>query len=186
MNGLLRSIQIGVIVLGLTLVLASPMQARRMRVGDAWMQVYEQLPTLPKENRYIDRETKQVDQDNTFAGRLISYHVYVKGRPQSLRLDWKHTIADYLGANEVIDRDVYPTQKRLQVNPLEGDRAVIQMLDRRQRDQLIQVLIVALSPQSQQPSPLEPTPAPVAGPSPTSVITPPRTAPQPGGADLLK
>lgn len=181
-----RSIQVGVMSLALTLVLSGPMQAQRIRVGDAWMQVYDQLPTLPKENQYVDRETKQVDQDNTFVGRLISYHIYVKGRPQSLRLDWKHTIADYLGVNEVIDRDTYPTQKRLQANPLEADRAVMRKLDRRQRDQLIQVLIAVLDPQIQQPPAVEPVSEPTASPSPMPVIAPPRTAPQPGGAALLK
>jgi hypothetical protein len=174
----------GLVLLGLSLALILPTQAQSVKFADAWQQVYAQMPMLPKENQYIDRETKRVEQDNTFVGRLISYHIYVKGRPPALRLDWKHTIADYLGANEAIDLDLYPTQRRLQTNPLEGDRAVIQNLTRGQRDQLIQALIVALSPQGDEPTTGSSTPV---LPSPTPVLpSPSRTAPQPGGADLLK
>jgi hypothetical protein len=121
-----------------------PAATQSVRPRDAWKLVYQQLPELPRSNQYVARDTKQVDPDNTFVGRLISYHLYTKSRPPTLRLDWKQTIADYLGANEDIDPDIYPTQKRLQQNPLEGDRAVIQQLTRPQRDQLIQVLVTTL------------------------------------------
>jgi hypothetical protein len=123
---------------------ASQPASQSVRPRDAWKSVYQALPELPRSNQYVSRETKQIDPDNTFVGRLISYHLYAKSRPPTLRLDWKQTIADYLGANEDIDPDIYPTQKRLQQNPLEGDRAVIQQLTRPQRDQLIQVLVTTL------------------------------------------
>jgi hypothetical protein len=137
----------GMAVLGfsLNLLLAWPSVGQTMPVGDAGSAVYRQLPELPQANQYISRETKQPDLDNTFVRRFISYHRYTKNRPATLRLDWKHTIADYLNANEDIDPDTYPTQKRLQTHPLEGDRAVIQQLTRAQRDQLVQVLVMVLN-----------------------------------------
>jgi hypothetical protein len=134
--------------IALSFCLTWPSGGQTVRVGDAWKTVYQQLPELPQANQYVSRETKQPDPSNTFAGRLISYHLYTKNRPATVRLDWKLTIADYLNANEDIDSDTYPTQKRLQTHPLEGDRAIIQQLTRAQRDQLIQVLITALSPVS--------------------------------------
>lgn len=178
-----RYAQIGIIVLCWTIILTVPVPAQSVRVRDAAALVYQQLPELPQANQYIDRETKRVDASNTFVGRLINYHLYVKGRPATLRLDWKHTIADYLGANEEIDSERYPTQKRLQTNPLEGDRAIVQKLTRTARDRLIQVLVTTLG----APTPT-PTIAPPAPPPPTVPVrpVPPRTAPQPGGADLLK
>jgi hypothetical protein len=129
----------------LSLLLGLPSHAQSGRGSDAGKQVYQQLPELPQENQYIDRATKQPDAANTFVSRLINYHRYGKNRPATLRLDWKHTIADYLGANEDIDPDLYPTQKRLRTNPLEGDRAVVQQLSRTQRDRLVQVLVSTLS-----------------------------------------
>jgi hypothetical protein len=142
-----RSVQLGLLGLCLGLCLSglgTPSAAQSMRVSEAWKQIYQQLPALPQENQYIDRATKQPDQANTFVGRLISYHLYSKNRPAALRLDWKHTIADYLGANEDIDADLYPTQKRLRTNPLDGDRAVLQNLSRTDRDRLVQVLVSTL------------------------------------------
>jgi hypothetical protein len=137
--------QIGFLGLCLSLLLALPGGGQTVRGSDAWKSVYQQLPELPPANQYISRETQQPDVSNTFAGRLISYHLYTKNRPAAVRLDWKLTIADYLNANEDIDPDSYPTQKRMQTHPLEGDRAIIEQLTRAQRDQLVQALITALS-----------------------------------------
>ena len=177
--------------LGLAVVLLSgmvrPVDARRFRVGDAWRQVYDRLPELPKGNQYISRDTKQPDVQNTFVGRLISYHMYVKSRPRGFRLDWKHTIADYLGANETIDEDTYPTQKRLRTNPVERDREILKAMTRQQRNQLVQVLVEILRPRSRAQA--KPN-VPVVRPKPQApellLPTPPKTAPLPGGADLLK
>jgi hypothetical protein len=116
-------------------------EAQSGRMEATIQQVYERLPNLPKENQYRSLQSKQVDPNNTFVHRLVRYHVYVKGRPGSLRLDWKHTIADYLEANETIDPDTYPTQNRLTTNPLEGDRAVIVKMSRRERSELVQTLV---------------------------------------------
>jgi hypothetical protein len=136
---------VGFLGVGLSLFLACPSPSQTVRVGDAWKTVYQQLPELARSDQYVSRETKQPDSSNTFVGRLISYHLYTKNRPAAVRLDWKLTIADYLNANEDIDSDNYPTQKRMQTHPLEGDRAIIQQLTRTQRDQLIQVLITVLN-----------------------------------------
>lgn len=165
-----------------------PVVARQFRVADAWQQVYAKLPALPKENQYISRDTNQPDQQNTFVGRLISYHVYVKGRPRGLRLDWKHTIADYLNANESIDDATYPTQKRLRTNPLERDRAILKAMTRQQRHQLVQVLVEVLNPRAPRSfvKPVAPVVRPPAKPLEPLRSTPPKTAPLPGGADRLK
>lgn len=115
---------------------------QEVRIGDAWRLVYQQLPNFPLENSYVSKETGKVDPNNTLVGRLIRYHLFVKGRPANYRLDWKLTLADYLGATpEYLEEGVYPGGDVLRVNPMERDRAVIQSLNRAQRDALIQVLV---------------------------------------------
>ncbi len=114
--------------------------------SDAWKQVYQQLPDLPKENQYISKETGKVAENNTLVSRMISYHVYRKNRPVNFRLDWKLTIADYLGANEIIYDFSYPGNDTLNKNPLSGDRAAIKRLTRKQRNALVQALVNAFNP----------------------------------------
>ncbi len=179
-------VTIAVILLTLGAIAIPPSAARSVRVEALVPQIYQQLPNFPRENTYHKRQGDKVDADNTLLNRLVRYHVYVKGRPQNLRLDWKHTIADYLGVNETIDPATYPTQERLTDNPLEGDRAVITKLSRRDREQLIQTLIAVLSPPSPNPQLPSRPPAPPLAPNPDDQPRLPRTAPQPGGADLLK
>ncbi|HLO51899.1 MAG TPA: hypothetical protein VK211_26050 [Kamptonema sp.] len=149
-----------------------------LRVGDAWRLVYQQLPNFPMENNYVSKETGKVDPNNTLVGRLIRYHLFVKGRPANYRLDWKITLADYLGATpEYLEEGVYPGGDVLRVNPMERDRTVIQSLNRAQRDALVQVLVDVFS--GNAPS------VPAAGGnqerSPSQVVPPP----QPGDAKLL-
>lgn len=116
--------------------------SKDLRVGDAWRLVYQQLPDFPLENNYVSKEGGKVDPNNTLAGRLIRYHLFVKGRPPNYRFDWKVTLADYLGATpEYLEEGVYPGADVLRVNPIERDRTVIQSLNRAQRDALIQVLV---------------------------------------------
>ncbi len=122
-----------------------PAIAQSVRISDAWQQVYQQLPDLPLENQYINRQTGKVDPENTLIRRLISYHTYVKGRPPNYRLDWKLTLADYLGANEWIREESYPGHDTLRQNPLEGDRAAIERLSRNQRNALVQALVNVFS-----------------------------------------
>jgi hypothetical protein len=151
-------------------------------VGDAWQQVYQLLPELPRENQYVNQETGKVAESNTLISRLIRYHVYVKARPVNFRLDWKLTLADYLGANERISASTYPSGDTLRTNPLPGDVAVIQGLTRTQREALVQTLVDVFVAKA------ETTPAtPTASPSPQtrSPVVEPVREPRPGDAQLL-
>jgi hypothetical protein len=149
-------------------------------------QVYQQLADLPKENQYINLERQQADPNNTLVSRLVRYHQYVKNRPLDFRLDWKLTIADYLGVNEDIKDINYPGASTLSTNPLQGDRQIITKLSRQQRDRLVNLLVSINNPEtatSPQPrSQPEQTPT---KPTPTQ-SQPSFKLPQPGDADLLK
>ncbi|PSB02242.1 hypothetical protein C7B64_14190 [Merismopedia glauca CCAP 1448/3] len=145
-------------------------------------QVYGKLPNIPLENQYISRETGKAAAKNTLVARLIRYHVFVKGRSPISRLDWKLTVADYLGANEFQEESVYPGYDSLKTNALKGDRAVINQLSRSDRDRLIAILLESFGKGA-----LPNTPQPTASPSPS--VPNPRpslTLPQPGDAQLLK
>lgn len=152
-----------------------PAVAQRISPSDVWQLVYQQLPDLPKENKYISKETGKVSESNTLVSRLIRYHVYVKERSPIYRLDWKLTLADYLGVNEIMYDTTYPGSDILRQNPLDGDRAVIARLSRRQRDALVQTLVNIFNPNPQNTS---------NQPSPPTSTTPQK--PQTGGAELLK
>jgi hypothetical protein len=119
----------------------APAIAQRISPSDVWQGVYHKLPDLPKENQYTSKDTGKVAENNTLASRLISYHIYVKGRSPIYRFDWKLTLADYLGANEVTYETSYPGYDSLKQNPLPGDRAAIAKLTRKQRNDLVQVLV---------------------------------------------
>ncbi|MER3433855.1 MAG: hypothetical protein C4288_10570 [Leptolyngbya sp. ERB_1_1] len=122
----------------------------QVRIQEAWQQVYKEVPDLPLENQYVNRETGKVDPNNTLVSRLIRYHYFIKGRPVSLRLDWKYTLADFLGINEPMRADGYPGSDNLRKNPFESDRAIIQKLNRKQRDALIQALVNVFTRRSSQ------------------------------------
>ena len=151
------------------------------RVRDAWKPVYQQIPGLPLENKYVNKETGQVDADNTLVDRLIRYHVYVKGRSQNYRLDWKLTLADYLGANEVMHETAYPGANFLSQNPLNGDRAAIARLNRKQRDALVQSLVNLFNPNSSAADTQIPQTS-----TTNSESRPSLPQPKPGDAQLLK
>ncbi|MEB3293050.1 MAG: hypothetical protein VKJ24_07810 [Synechococcales bacterium] len=121
--------------------LGLPVQAQIVRINEAAPLVYQQIPSLPLENRYISKKTGKVDEKSTLVARLIRYHAFVKGRPIQYRLDWKLTLADYLQVNDFIEPGTYPGGETLRENPLERDRTVIKSLTRLQRDQLVQVLV---------------------------------------------
>ncbi|MBD1888350.1 hypothetical protein H6F82_03325 [Coleofasciculus sp. FACHB-SPT9] len=162
-----------------------PAIAQMYGTQDVWRQVYQRLPDLPLENQYISKETGKQASENTLVGRIIRYHVYVKSRPPNYRLDWKLTLADYLGANELIQESLYPGYDTLQKNPMQSDRAVIERLNRAQRDALVQVLVSLFTPNSQQQAPV---PSPSASPQPQAAPKPSGglALPQPGDAQLLK
>lgn len=161
-----------------------PAFAQSVSPRDVWRQVYKQLPDLPLENQYVNKETGKVDSDNTLANRIIGYHIYVKGRAPIYRLDWKLTLADYLGANELMQEEVYPGFETLRSNPITGDRAAIERLSRQQRDALVQTLVSIFNPNYSAPAAKTP-PQPSTAPSPDSPDT--RNSPQPrsGDAQLL-
>jgi hypothetical protein len=166
------------------LLLAQPIGAQDVRVSDAWQQVYQKLPDFPRENQYISRESGKVAENNTLMGRLIRYHIYSKSRPVNFRLDWKLTLADYLGANERMSAATYPSADTLRTNPLQGDVAVIRSLDRTQRDVLVQTLVDVFTPKNNVSTPLvTPSPQPSTPPAITPVA--PQREPRPGDAQLL-
>lgn len=155
--------------------------AQPVRAQDAWKFVYERLPDLPIENNYISKETGKVDPNNTLVGRLIRYHVFVKGRPPNYRFDWKLSLADYLGATpDYLVESVYPGNDVLRSNPMEADRTAIQSLNRIQRDALVQALVDVFSGNWGQ------KPAPASGGKPQDRSNSPQIPqPQPGDAKLL-
>jgi hypothetical protein len=162
---------------------ASAQQPESQQIGQ---QVYQALPDFPKENQYVNKETGKVATNNTLVSRLIRYHLYVKGRLPTFRLDWKLTLADYLGANEYIEEGIYPGYDVLQTNPASGDRAAIKRLNRVRRDALINVLVKLFNP-NYQDAPASTSPAPSSPPaSPTPKPQSRPRLPQPGDAELLK
>ncbi len=91
--------------------------------------------------KIFGKQTGKVSENQTLARRLIRYHVYLKGRAPNTRLDWKLTLADYLGANEIMYDSSYPGADTLRENPINGDRTAIKRLNRSQRNTLIQTLV---------------------------------------------
>ncbi|MCU0546825.1 MAG: hypothetical protein MUE44_32455 [Oscillatoriaceae cyanobacterium Prado104] len=161
--------------------LAQQSETQQIRVQDAWKLVYEKLPDLPMENNYISKETGKADPNNTLVSRLIRYHVFVKGRPPNFRFDWKLSLADYLGATpDYLVESVYPGGDVLRENPMERDRAIIQSLNRVQRDALVQALVDVFTGNTGSAR----TPAAREQPEGRS-NSPSITQPQPGDAQLL-
>jgi hypothetical protein len=128
-------------VLGLTIAIALPAQARVVRTAEIAQKIYADLPTIPLENQYFNQKLNKIDPKNTLINRILRYHAYTKGRPVDLRLDWKLTIADYLDANDIMDPATYPSHDVLSKNPLDADRAAVNTLSRSTRNQLIDRLI---------------------------------------------
>ena len=180
---------------------------------DAGQQVYRLDPDLPLENQYVSKATGKVSETNTLVSRLVRYHTNTKGRPPLYRLDWKLTLADYLGVNDRISTSAYPGADALRPNPVQGDIAAIQKLTRAQRETLVEALVTVFSqaaasaapapsatpspsaapaPSAPQAAPSQPSSQPTVSPSPAPRIAPqaaPQTSPQreprPGDAELL-
>ncbi|NCO75689.1 MAG: hypothetical protein GW795_07425 [Cyanobacteria bacterium] len=147
------------------------------KVADA---VYQQLSYLPKENSYLRKETNNIAIDNTLISRLVRYHQYTKSRATIYRLDWKLTLADYLGKNEVINTQRYPGYSTLTQNPLDSDRKIIESLTMQQRNELVNLLVSIYNPNTE----IKPTQKPSQNPQNTN-SSPVFVLPTPGGADLL-
>lgn len=197
---ILRFVALIMVAFGLVLFLGSPApaQIQRFSVANLADQAYQQLSFIPRENQYISTETGQTATSNTLISRFIRYHAFLKGRSPNFRLDWKLTLADYLGANELMISAVYPGSDTLRSNPMATDVAAIQKLNRAQREQLISVLVNLFVPSSEavQPqAPRLPTPAapsvsaPAASPSAPlpgmGSTVPLPNEPKPGDARLL-
>ncbi len=168
---------------------ATSAATRRLRPWEVGDVIYQFFPELPKENQY-QAISGGVATDNTLVSRLIRYHLYVKSRPGTYRLDWKLTLADYLGANEIMREGQYPGYDTLRTNPMAGDRAAITQLSRQDRDRLVELLVRAFNPlydrlvleaathkvERRQQQTTEPPPLP------TPTLPP---LPRPGDAQLL-
>lgn len=128
-------------------VLTPPAFAQRLSAADFATHVYTRMPSLPLENEYVDEEAGGVDPDNTLLSRLIRYHLYVARRSPNYRLDWKITLADYLGVNDWIRDEEYPSSSDLTVNPKDGDIEAIRALNRAERDALVQELVTIFAEQ---------------------------------------
>jgi hypothetical protein len=162
-----------------------PVSAQSVRFQDTAKQLYQRLPDFPLENQYVSRRTGKVATENTLARRLIQYHADVKGRFPIYRLDWKLTLADYLGVNEPLVAFTYPSHDLLRSNPMAGDRTVISRLNRSQRDALVQALVDIFtdSARSVQSLPAQSSSGPVVpGSRSTPQLLP---LPKPGDAQLL-
>ena len=121
--------------------------ARDFRPEQVADDVYQRLSFLPQENGYLNRNTRDIDKNNTLVKRFIRYHLYVKSRSVVSRFDWKLTLADYLGYNETLLESRYPGYKTLQKNPIEGDRQAINNLSKEQRDRLVDTLFSIYNPE---------------------------------------
>lgn len=123
--------------------------------------VYQQLPHLPKENEYRRKETGEIDPEHTLISRFIRYNQDLKKQTNRYRFDWKLTLADYLGANETIDPQTYPGSVTLTTNPFETDVKAIQALNRRQRQELVDLLAFIYKPQvTEKPAKTKISPTP--------------------------
>lgn len=172
--------------------LRQTVSAQSLRPEFVAERIYENIPDLPQENQYIRVDTGEVASDNTLVSRLIRYHQDVQRRVPWFRLDWKLTLADYLGVHQPIREERYPGASTLTKNPMEADLKVVRGLNRRQRDELITLLATIYYSQLRSPS----QPASEVSPDPESPESPPPVPSQvspstpqlsePGDADLLK
>ncbi|MGG6293541.1 hypothetical protein ACQ4M4_03870 [Leptolyngbya sp. AN02str] len=159
--------------------------------------VYEQFPELleaPNEQQATDQNLRA-----TFIYRMVRYHI-LRARSPIHRLDWKLTLADYLGINETILPEYYDRIGNYTVEDLEQDQAAIAALSRPQREALITTLVTIYNPttseQLSSPRPAAPTSDPLQSteqPPPSSSPLPPGMGstqvlpqePRPGDAQLL-
>ena len=158
--------------------------AQDLRVEEAAVIVYQRFPDLPKDNQYVRLETQAVDTEFTLVNRLIRYHTDVKKRSPRSRLDWKLTLADYLGSNEPLQSEQYPGNSTLDSNPMESDREAIRRLNRRQRAELVDLLASLYNPTSPTTGATSPTQLQSPKPSPKATPSQP-TLSKPGDAQLL-
>ena len=159
--------------------------AQSLRPEKVSAQVYQAIPNFPLENNYTNKETQEIATENTLITRIVRYHQYVKTRPTVFRLDWKLTLADYLGKNEIIKRGRYPGYSTLTENPLKADRQVISNLTMEQREELVNVLVSIYNPNHQNSSTTQSPTEENSSSSTKKDSSPSFQLPQRGGAELL-
>jgi hypothetical protein len=157
-------------------------QAQWRGTSEAANRVYAQMPDLPLANDYISSVSGDANPDNTFVNRLIRYHLYVQRRSPAYRLDWKITLADYLGLNDWMRYEQYPGADILHTNPLDGDRTIVDSLTRAQRNQLVTALADIFNPEANSASRPDAESTPQSGSSAPSASD---LLPAAGSADAL-
>jgi hypothetical protein len=186
---------------GVLWLLPTPTLAQSSSPKEVAQFVYGRLPNLPLENQYLRIENNKQATDSTLVSRFVQYHTSTKGRSPLYRLDWKITLADYLGVNDYLQSETYPGHAFLKGSPMEKDAAIIQKLNRSQRNALIQALVdgftgnataststsepeAAPNPQPKAANePYRPTLQPLASPEGSSILKKPRksSSPKPSG-----
>jgi hypothetical protein len=183
---LLAPLLAGLIVCTVQSLIPAASLAQLDSPGDLSQAVYKKLPSFPLENQYIRTQTNKPATESTLVSRLVQYHS-VKGRSPLYRLDWKITLADYLGVNDFLRPEVYPGNAFLKTSPLDRDRKVIQALNQSQRNTLISALVDGATGQDSSASVAEPA-APAQPKAAPEAPYKPTLAPLPakGSSDLLK
>ena len=109
---------------------AEPASSQRIRdIPDQTAQIYELMPDLPG-----------YDDDTKWLQRVLLYHVRTKGRLTNSRFDWRLTFADFLGVNDPIYADQYPSGDT-ELNPLNSDREQFQTLTRQDRNEFLAAIL---------------------------------------------
>ncbi|MEO1147325.1 MAG: hypothetical protein AAFY26_17220 [Cyanobacteria bacterium J06638_22] len=169
-------------------LLVAPANAQAVNVRDLAPLLYEALPYIPLENDYQDLEGDPAPQ-STLLSRFVRYHTFTQQRSPLFRLDWKLTLADYLGQNETMFRDSYPNHNTLTENPFERDIEAIRALTRAQREELVNTLVDLLNPRGSQPASATIEALPATPPSQqrpaAGTGSPVPQEPRPGDAELL-
>ncbi len=151
--------------------------------------IYQQIPDIPLENNYTSKQTGNQAPENTLVSRLVRYHQFVKARPTTFRLDWKLTLADYLGINERMIDNRYPGFSTLNTSPMLRDQEAIQTLSRSQREKLVEILVSIYNSKSKPGNSTNPPQSTQKGENntpPNNSSSPTFVLPQPGAAELLK
>ncbi|MEN9201906.1 MAG: hypothetical protein Q6K80_09920 [Thermostichus sp. DG_1_6_bins_120] len=164
-----------------------PVQAQLRLIPEAARQVYSMLPDFPLESTYVSPDgSGPSPEEDTLVRRMMVYHLQVAGRSLTDRFDWQLTLADYFDANEPMIAQRYPGADRLTVNPYAQDKAVIQSLNRQQRQALLKAILLALGGDP-NPTPLYiPEDVEPVAPRPTSTPVQRLLIPGTGAADLLR
>jgi len=162
----------------LAVLIGAAPSATSQTLPDVAAAVYAEMPEIPLENHYQQDGVAQPE--NTLIFRLLHYHQRLKRRSPLFRLDWKLTLADYLGVNEPINPEQYPFARQLQPEPTSADRAALNRLNQSQRETLVNLLVRLYDGPAAQPPAPQPEPTPEPQPQPT-----PSPFPQPGDSRLL-